>query len=504
MKKPRKIVPRRAGLLSACIAVLLSAAAPLSSRAQNTRSLPSIVQNSSAQNSYLGSVQAVAATPEVKQLSLDDAIRLGLENNLALTLARQNEQTADAQRLQFIDVLLPNLSLHGEVGLHQYNLGAEGFRLSLLPEFASIIPPGTNLTSFPLVVKIDSTIGQINLSQPLFNWAGYDVWRAAKASQKAAFYNTQSSRGLVVLNVGTAYLQALSDVAQIDYAQSLLKTDEALLNQAHQEHLAGTAANLDELRARVQYETQQQTLINDENTFEKAKIALNRQIGLDPGQKIQLSDAAPYAELAAVTIDEAKQEAYTSRQDYQSLLQQIRSAMLERKATVHQRFPTLTFSGNYGVTGVTGSIWHDTFTAQGNLSIPIFEEAKFRGDRDVAEAQLDELRTQMGDLRLKIEQQLRDALLDLQTASQLVSVTRSNVDLATTALQQTSDRFQAGIDDNLPVIQAQSTLADAQNRYVSSVYQFNQAKLTLARHLGIIDTQYKAYLGNGPTPQGGK
>ena len=452
--------------------------------------------DNSAQNAYVGSVQAVAVTADVKPLSLDDAIRLGIENNLALIEARENQKATDAQMLQFGNVLLPNISLHGETGVHQYNLEAQGFRPSILADFASLIPSGGS-TSFPLIVKVDTTSGQLNMSQYLFNWSGYDVWRAAQASQKAAYYNTQSSRGLVVLNVGTAYLQALAAASQVDYAQALLKTDETLLFQAREEHKAGTAANLDELRARVQYQTQQQTLINAENSFEKSKIALNRQIGLDPGQKIQLTEAAPYSELAATTIEQAKQQAYTSRQDYQSMLQQVRAAELERRAIKHERFPTLSFKGNYGVIGTSGGSYNGVFTAMGTLSIPVFQEAKFRGDRDVAVAQVDQLTSQLGDLRGKIDQQLRDSLLDLQTAAELVGVARSNVELATKTLEQTTDRFQAGVDDNLPVVQAQSTLAQAQTQYVNSVFQFNQAKLGLARNLGIVDTQYKAYLQGG-------
>jgi outer membrane protein TolC len=453
--------------------------------------------NNSAQNPYFGSVQAVAATPDVKQLSLDDAIRFGIENNLALTVARENQKTAEAQKLQLVNALLPNFSLHAEHGVSQINLVSEGFSASLLPSFG--ITPA-EAAQFPLIVTVNSTIGQINMSQAIFTWAGWDVWKAAKASASAAYYNTQSSRGLVVLNVGTAYLQALAASSQVDYAQALLKTDETLLYQAHQEHLAGTAANLDELRARVQYQTQEQTLIATQNSFEKAKIALNRQIGFAPEQKIQLTDATPYADLEAMSIGDARKQAYANRQDFQSMRQQIRAAQLERQATKHERFPSINFDGNYGVTGVTGQIYHGTFAAEGTISIPIFEEAKFRGDKDVAVAQVNELNSEFNDLTNKIDQQLRDSLLDLQTAAELVRVARSNVDLGTTALEQSKERFEAGVDDNLPVVQAQSTLAQAQTQYVNTVYQFNQAKLGLARNLGIIDTQYKNFVATGTAP----
>jgi outer membrane protein TolC len=457
--------------------------------------------NNSAQNPYVGSVQAVAPTPTVMPLSMDDAIRLGIENNLALVLARENQKVAHAEKLQIINYLTPNLTLHGETGVHQYDLAAEGFHQADLSAFAGLLPPGTSASSIPLITKVDVTNGQLNLNQELFSWAGWDAWRAAKANVQATNYNAASSRGLVVLNVGNLYLEALAARTQVDMAKALLASDQRALYDAHQQHLAGTAANLDELRARVQAQAQQQAVLQAQDDFEKAKIALNRAIGLAPEQKLQLTDASPYANLVAMSIEDARQQAYANRQDFQTLKAQIRAAEFERRATVHERLPSLSFSGDYGVTGISGGIYHGTFGAVGNLSIPIFQEAKFRSDRDVAEAQLNELRSQLEDLKQKIDQQLRDSLLDLQTAGQLIRVSRSNLDLANTALEQTNERAQAGIDTNLPVVEAQATVAQAQTQYVQSVLQFNEAKLGLARNLGIIDTQYRTYLTGGNPPQ---
>ncbi|HUB19922.1 MAG TPA: TolC family protein [Acidobacteriaceae bacterium] len=455
----------------------------------------------SAANPYVGSVQAVPYTAEPKALSMDDAIKLGIQYNLALTLAREQQKQADAQKLELVTVLLPDITLHGETGVHQFNLEAEGFHPSIEAAFAPLLPPGTSLSSFHLITKVDTTIGQINFSQALFNWAGYDVWRASQAFTKAAYYNAQSARGLVVLNVGNTYLQALAAKAQLDYARSLQKTDETAFYQAHEEHLAGTAANLDELRAKVQLQSQQQAVIAAQDNFEKAKIALNREIGLRPEQPVTLTDSSPYAELHPMDLVDARNEAYANRQDYQALKQELIVADRERTATKHERFPTLTFGGNWGVTGISGGVYHGTFAAVGTLSIPIFKEAEFRGDRDVAEAQLEEIRTRLEDLKQKIDQQLRDSLLDLQTATETVQVAKSNVELATTALDQTQQRFDAGVSDNLPVAEAQSTLAAAQTQYVNSVYQLNETRLGLARNLGIIDTQYRVFLQGGNPPQ---
>ena len=470
-------------LVAACTAALLSAGM-LSAQTAN---------QSSAQSPYYGSVTIVKPTDGVKPLSIDQAIGMGIEHNLALIEARQQELSAKAQTSESLQSLLPTVTAQADSGAHEFNLAAFGFSTSLLAKAAPLFP-GLNLATFPTVVKVNSTDAMVNYSQTLFSLQNIDLYRAAKANERAAYFSKQSSRGLVVLTVGDAYLQSLALGAQVDNAKALLQADQVLLDQAVAEHQAGTAANLDELRARVQFQTQQQALVSAEVNFAKAKIALNREIGLPAEQEIQLTDTAPYADLATMNIDEAKRIAYQSRQDYQGLQAQVRAAQLQRRAAKWERLPTLDFQGNYGVTGITGGLYHGTFVAGGTLNLPLFEEAKFRGDSGVAAANLTNLTQQLAALKEQINQQLRDSILDVQTATELVRVAQSNVNWRAQELEQTTDRFQAGVDDNLPVVQAQATLADAETTLVNTTSQHNQAKLGLARNLGIVDTQYATYV----------
>jgi outer membrane protein TolC len=236
-------------------------------------------------------------------------------------------------------------------------------------------------------------------------------------------------------------------------------------------------------------------LLADDNKREKAEILLKREIGIAPGQKIELTDPSPYSELAMQTPEELNDVAYANRQDYQNLQAQQQEARMALGAYKAERLPTLSFKGNYGVTGVTGSVYHGTLSAIGTLSVPIFKEASLRGDTEVAKAQLLGVNQQLADLHNRIDQQVRSALLDVQSTQQLVQVARSNVDLATQALSDETDRFHAGIDDTLPLVQAQATLQNAQSNLVQSLYQFNQAKLALARATGVIELQYRTYLG---------
>src|SRR5262249_38359880 len=128
------------------------------------------------------------------------------------------------------------------------------------------------------------------------------------------------------------------------------------------------------------------------------------------------------------------------------------------------------------------------------LSVPLFKEYEFRGEAEVAQSQLDTARDQLSDKNAQIDADVRDALLDIASAQQQVEVAKSSVELANEALSEAQQRYKAGASDNLAVSQAEQSLAQANDQYVSSLYRHNVAKLSLARALGAGES-YKTYLG---------
>jgi outer membrane protein TolC len=450
--------------------------------------LPSAPEPQTPVTRLEGGVVVQRATPGALPLSIDDAIAQGLQHNLGIVLDLQNQRSVHGQVLQVKNNLLPSMTAEAKTSTQQINLAAMGFKPG------AIDIPGFD-SNFPTIVKVDVTSAQLNLTQQLFNVPAYFLYRAAQRADEVASWTTLNERGTVALNVGTQYLRALADQSEIENARALLKADEVALNQASASHDAGVGTNLDVLRARVQLQTQQQTLINDENIFAKDKIALNRLMGMPADQELTLTDTAPYAEFATLPLEQAMSIAFERRKDLRSLESQMDVADRTLKAVKYERLPSLSFNGYYGVLGETHGLYHGVFTAAGKLSFPIFQEGQLRGEREVAQAQLSGLHQQIQSLKVSIEQQIRAAMLDVEATDEQVKVARSNVDLATQALQDTTDRFAAGVDDNLPVVQAEATLAAAQSRLVETLYQYNQAKLQLARNTGVVETQYKIYLG---------
>ena len=409
-----------------------------------TLTAPYFPNPTSAQNPYYGSVTTGAATDETLKLTLDDAVRRGFETNLGLKEAEANEKAARGQRDEAVQLFLPDIHVDGLHAYRETNLVALGFGPGLLNKIAPIVFPGGFPAGLSFITKANVTEGSISMKQTLFSGPVIDVFKAAGALGKVQHYARMTARGEVVQQVATAYLRALAAESDVENAKALEASDKVLFEHAHEMHVAGVATNLDELRAHVEWQSQKQRVIAAENAHEKELILLKREIGLAPGQPVQLTDPTPYSELAVENVESLRATAYESRQDYQNLKAQLQEADAARTGYSHQRWPTLTFNGRYAATAVNGVGTHGNFSAMGELSFPVFHEATLRGDVEIATAQERAVRAQLADLKDRIDQQVRSARMDVDAAAKLVEVARSNVELAKQALDDEKARYEAG------------------------------------------------------------
>ena len=430
--------------------------------------------------------------PGVVRLTLDDAVATALKQNTEITLRNLQSQYVHGQVLTVGNALAPNLSINGYSQAQQINLAAMGFKPSTL---TGLDFNGVTIGAFPQIVKVNTTSADVQLSQALFNVPAFFLYRAARKAVEAADWETLNSRGGVVLAVGGLYLQILADEAQVRNAEGLIQQDELVYEHAKASRDAGVGVNLDVLRAQTDLQNEQQQLISAQNNAAKDKIRLNREMNMPAGQELELVDATPFAEFDEMTIEDALRVAYERRKDLRGYEAQLEVAQQTQRAVKYERLPTLGVGGFYGVIGQTTGLYHGNFAAEGQLSVPVFEEGELRGQKEVAVAQTRGLKQQIDSTRASIEGQIRSSMLDVESARELVKVSRSNVELATQALSDATMRFTAGVDDNLPVQRAQASLVTAQTQVIQSEFQYNYAKLQLARNTGVVETEYRKYLG---------
>jgi outer membrane protein TolC len=190
--------------------------------------------------------------------------------------------------------------------------------------------------------------------------------------------------------------------------------------------------------------------------------------------------------------------------DYQGAQAQVRAAELARRAAGAGRLPSVSFNADYGTIGRAPANSHGTFTAGGALTVPIFQGGRVRGEKLEADAALEQRRAETADLRARIAYEVRTALLDVEAARQQVEVARSAVDLARQQVTQASDRFAAGVTNNLEVVQAQQALAAANESHIASLYAYNLAKTTLARAIGNAEKGVKSFVMEGQRDGGNR
>jgi outer membrane protein TolC len=429
---------------------------------------------------FSGSVPA-KLVPGVLTLSLQDAIDRGLRQNLGALLSNTDIRSARGQRWEQLSALLPHVTAAPYVAASEINLAQLGFT-----SLAGVrIPPSVGPFSY-----FDA---RGTVTQSLFDWKSINATRAVTQSLKSAEYSYKDARDLVVLAVGYTYLQAIADEARIETAEAQVKTAQALYDQATDQVNAGTSPAIDGLRAKVEFQTRRQQLIQAKNNLAIEKLTVARVIGLAPGQEFEFTDKSPYQPFEGIPVEEALKRAYASRSDYLAARTDVRAAEFSRKAAMAGYLPSLAFNADYGAAGAHPSTATQVFDVRGTLSIPIFLGGSVRGDVLQADAKLEQSRERLDNLRAQIDSDVRTALLNLQSSADLVEVARSNIGLAEETLVQSRDRFKAGVADTVEVVQSQEAVASAHEQYISSLYSYNFAKISLARALGLAEQGVKEY-----------
>jgi outer membrane protein TolC len=425
---------------------------------------------------YLGLACAAGAlrgqAPAARKLSLDEAIQLGLKNNLSALQADTNNRLARIDRIRALAALLPTVD--GSVGetVQELNLATFGFHFPGVP---AIIGPFAYSD-----VRANAAMNLIDLS------ARKDL-KSVEQRQKATELSAQDARDLVVEAVANSYLSIIAAAARVEAARSEADTAQALYERARDQHAAGVSPAIDELRSRVEWKSRQQQLLASQNQFAKDKLTLARVTGLPP---------APYAPLEGLTPEQMLDRAHQSRGDYLSLKAQIQASELARQAALAERYPKLALEGNYGANGENPGQLHTTFEFTGSVKVNVFDGGRIHADVAQAEVNIRQRKDELGSLDQHIEVDIRSALLDLKSAADQVAVARDNLDVANQALTQARDRFTAGVTDNIEVVQAQDAVANAQEALISSMYAHNLGKVALARAVGMTEMNLKQFMGN--------
>jgi outer membrane protein len=407
-------------------------------------------------------------------LSYEQAIQLAIENNLSTLLARERRSEARGEKQQSLSTLLPQVSGAAYQASMTENLVALGFQPGLFPGLTNtLLGPFRNFDA------------RVRLSQTVFDLSAIQNYRAGRAGVRIAELQESLAREQVVNATGLIYIETLRADRSVVTAQANVELAQALLKLAQDQRNAGIATGVDVTRAQTRLAEQQVNLVQAQTASEQARLNLQRVTGLPLGSSLSLTDHLRFEEGPMPAVATAVAQAQQDRREIQVIQEQKRISEFELKAMRAEYMPSLEVVGNYGSSGITPSLSDiPTRSIAVQVNVPIFNGGLTRGRVTVATSRLRQSELELSRIRNDVEEDVRVAITTLNTAAAQVRAADESVTLAQRELEMARDRFRAGVGDNLEVVSAQTSLAQATQQQVSALAQHNAARLNLAAALG--------------------
>ncbi|HEX5602522.1 MAG TPA: TolC family protein [Pyrinomonadaceae bacterium] len=421
---------------------------------------------------------AKITTGQPATLSYEQAVRLAIDNNLATLRAHERRNEARGQQEEARAPLLPNVSGVAYQANLTMNLVALGFQPGTFP--------GISKTFLGPFKNFDA---RLFLRQSVFDLSAIRNYQAGNAGVRVAELNESLAREEVASRTGLFYLEALRADRAVVAAQANVELAQALLKLAQDQRNAGVATGVDVIRAQTRLAEQQVGLAQVQTDSEQARLNLQRLIGLPLGSPLTLTDQLRFVEDPLPSVETAVASAAQDRREIQVAEEENRVSQLEVQSARAEHLPSLEVLGDYGSSGITpGSFDLPTRRVAVQLNVPIFNGGLTQGRVTAAASRQRQTELSLANIRGQVEEDVRLALTTLRTAAVQVRAGDESVTLAQRELEMARDRFRAGVADNLEVITAQTSLANARVSQVTALAQHNAARLNLAAALGRAET----------------
>ncbi|HMD76134.1 MAG TPA: TolC family protein [Terracidiphilus sp.] len=426
-------------------------------------------------------VPGAAQQLEPYRLTLQDAIQKALQANLNVLVAGTRVDEAEGARTRRLSAaLLPRISTQSYANVQNRDLRAFGISAPGLPE---VVGPFSNYDF------------RVYAQQNIVDLESYRGLKAIERALDAGRMDLRDARDLIVRVIAGLYLNAQSAAARAQAAQSRVTDSATLYKLAKDKHDAGTATGVDVLRAEVQLANDRQALLIAGNQYKQSLLALARNLGMNPGTPLELAEPLLYRPLSQSESETLVPSALAARADYLSLASQRQELVEQQRANRARSYPRLSIDGNFGGIGRSIGGVQATYLVQGQIDFTVFDRDR-NGEAQELLSRVKRIDDQIADLRRGIDEDIREALLNLDSAAEQVTVAEEGQSLARRELELAQDRFQSGTANNVEVVTAQDELARAEENYILAVSSHVDAKFALARARGDTEKNILQYMGN--------
>ena len=418
---------------------------------------------------FLGLVLFLAAMhlhAEVQSFNLESAFGAVEKVNVNVLVSRESISQAIATSNQQRVNLLPRVSLDAQQ------------RRTSSAVLTNDIPTDGGLTN-----RFDGKLtGTYNLLSP----AQIAAYRAARRGVGVAESDYQLTLQGMLTAVAQTYFLHQRNQQRITVLDANIERARVLLDLAKRQLDAGVATQIDVTRAEAQLAVAEQARLQQDTTVVQSELQFKRLLDLDAGATLKL---APFnvrrvnQDLFGASYDKTALE---QRADYAKAQKTLEQNKENLRAAKYQRLGTLNLFGEYGyATAVAFDGKERTAWLGGvDFNIPVFDGLRANADKRAALSQVRSQEYRLRSTELLISSELRLAAQDARSRFAQVVVAERSLRLSQDELRLAQRRYEQGVADNREVVDAQNSLAQAEDNLVEAVYQYNLSRLELARAKG--------------------
>jgi outer membrane protein TolC len=396
--------------------------------------------------------------------AVERAARLSPEVAVARLKAVEAAAEADVARSAY----LPQVSV--QTGISGQTTNLQGIGL-FIPGFSPRVGPYSVFDARP------------RLTQTVLDWSLLESIRAARKASEESRFRAEAAREATQLAVAEMYLEALQADSRVAASAARLATAQALLKQAQDREQAGASSKLDVARAEQEFRVEEATRIQAARDRDLLKASLARLIGLEETAFDLERFAIPAGRLLPPPVVETR-VALEARAEIRAEQAAAERESRNLAAARREYLPKIAFAADYGVLGA--SPWNSlsTYTIGGTVTIPVWTSGRIENSIGAARARLDQAREIQRSAKLRVEEEVRRALLEWEAAHGALIAAERATAAARESVELSRLRFDAGLSTNIDTVTAQSRLAEAEDFEIRTRYDLYRAQARHARSMG--------------------
>jgi len=413
-------------------------------------------------------------------LGVEDCVRIALERNYTVAIAREGVEGSRAAAQRAWSGFLPRVS--ATTYWNRFTQGPTD-QIILNETTGEVIVGQTVSQSF-----VSYTLG-LNASQTLFSWSSFQNLVRSRADVSAATHAGAAAENDIAYEVKAQFYSLVKAKKLLDVSERSYERSKGQLERAESLFELGSVAKSDVLRAKVDVAQSELDLISARNAVEMQRARLAKIMGLGLETPVEIKAELSYEEVS-VAEEQLFENAVNRRPDLLEARERVRAAKAGVQSARGGSYPSLFGSFNYS--------WRDdyfpnstadlekqyTWSVAMGVSIPIFDGMVTRGNVGEAKAGLMTRLSQLRDLELGVELDVKEALIALEEARQRIRVSEDQLASAEESYKLAQEQYEVGLGTILELTEAQVELTTAESQSVEAITDLKLALALLDRASG--------------------